>query len=99
MLTNESAAARVASRAQSPHTPETGNVTASSKQRVSSRSQTTYYTSTAAMLTKVPRRVCAYVTSHAKRVRDRVKAGGDTAVAARARRLVLGVEDDILGRL
>ena len=39
------------------------------------------------------------VASHAKReVSDRVEAGGG-AVAARARRLVLGVEDDVLGRL
>ena len=38
------------------------------------------------------------VTVHAKRVRDRVEAGGG-AVGARAGRLVLGVEDDVLGRL
>ena len=39
------------------------------------------------------------VASHAKReVSDRVEAGGG-AVAARARRLFLGVEDDVLGRL
>ena len=38
------------------------------------------------------------LTSHAERVRDRVEAGGG-AVGARAGRLVLGVEDDVLGRL
>ena len=39
------------------------------------------------------------VASHAKReVSDRVEAGGG-AGAARARRLVLSVEDDVLGRL
>jgi len=45
------------------------------------------------------RRACRVaLTSHAKRMRDRVEAGGG-AVGARAGRLVLGVEDDVLGRL
>ena len=38
------------------------------------------------------------LASNARRVRDRVEAGGG-AVGARAGRLVLGVEDDVLGRL
>ena len=50
------------------------------------------------MLT-VCRRACRVaLTSHAKRVRDGVEAGGG-AVGARAGRLVLGVEDGVLGRL
>ena len=50
------------------------------------------------MLTECRRACRVALTSHAKRVRDRVEAGGG-AVGARAGRLVLGVEDDVLGRL